>query len=444
VTVRIGCGAGFSGDRIDAAVELTASGNLDYLVFECLAERTIALAQLAKTRDSASGFDPWLERRIEAVLPGCVAGGVTIITNMGAANPPAAGAAVRDIARRLGFRGLSIATITGDDVLSAIGHGDFAIAETGEPVSSLGDRLVSANAYIGAEPIVQALTQGADIVITGRAADPSLFVGPLAHEFGWSMEDWPALGRGTLVGHLLECGGQITGGYFADPGRKDVAGLDRLGFPLAEVPDHGPIVITKVDGSGGQVTPATCKEQLLYEIHDPASYVTPDAIADFSKVTISEIGRDRVAIDGASGRPRPDTLKVSLGYRDGYVGEGQIAYAGSGAVARGRLAAQIVTERLRRAGIGVDGIRCDLIGVNAIHGDRLSGNAEPYEVRMRVAARAPSSDAARHVGQEVEGLYTNGPAGGGGAATSVREVLSIASTFIPRALVSYEVQVETT
>jgi hypothetical protein len=425
-------------------VELALHGHLDYLVFECLAERTIALAQLAKAGDPRTGFDPWLERRIEAVLAACVAGGVTIITNMGAANPPAAGAAVRDIARRLGFGGLSIATITGDDVLSAIRREDFVIAETGQPVSSLGDRLVSANAYIGAESIVQALARSADIVITGRAADPSLFVGPLAHEFGWSMDDWSALGRGTLVGHLLECGGQITGGYFADPGRKDVAGLDRLGFPLAEVPARGPIVITKVEGSGGEVTSATCKEQLLYEIHDPASYVTPDTIADFSTVTVSGIGPDRVALDGASGRPRPGMLKVSLGYRDGYVGEGQIAYAGSGAVARGGLAAQIVAERLRRAGIGLDGVRCDLIGVNAIHGERLSGGAEPYEVRMRVAARASSADAARQVGQEVEALYTNGPAGGGGAATSIREILSIASTYIPRALVSYDVRVETT
>jgi hypothetical protein len=297
----------------------------------------------------------------------------------------------------------------------------------------LGDRLVSANAYIGAEPIVEALAGGAAIVIAGRAADPSLFLAPLAHTFGWSMDDWPQLGRGTLVGHLLECAGQITGGYFADPGMKDVEDLSRLGFPIAEVPERGPVVITKVVGSGGRVSAATCKEQLLYEIHDPAAYITPDTVADFSQVRISEVGVDRVAADGATGRPRPDRLKVSLGYQDGHVGEGQISYAGSGAVARGRLAGRIVQERLRRAGFADGEVRCDLIGLDAIHGSH-PGSTVPYEVRLRVVARAETLEAARRVGQEVEALYTNGPAGGAGAVTSVRAGLSMVSTLIPRDL----------
>ena len=246
-----------------------------------------------------------LGRRIEAVLPACVENGVTIVTNMGAANPRAAAAAVVDIARGMQYRGLAVATVIGDDVLDLVRDGDFVIAESGRPVRELGDRLVSANAYIGAEPIVAALAQDADIVITGRVADPSLFVAPLAFEFGWNAEDWPALGRATLVGHLLECAGQVTGGYFADPGCKDVAGLARLGFPIAEVPAEGPIVITKVAGSGGLVTAATCKEQLLYEIHDPAAYVTPDTVADFSQVRVTEMAEDRVAVEGATGRPRP-------------------------------------------------------------------------------------------------------------------------------------------
>jgi hypothetical protein len=441
-TIRIGCGAGFSGDRIDPAIELAVHGKLNYLVFECLAERTIALAQQAKTRDRQTGYDPALARRMESVLAACVADGVTIVTNMGAANPKAAGAVVRDVARAIGLPGVSIATVTGDDVLELIREGDFVVAETGKRVTDLRDRLVSANAYIGAEPIVRALAQEADVVITGRVADPSLFVGPLVHEFGWSMDDWPALGRGTLVGHLLECAGQITGGYFSDPGRKDVPDLERLGFPIAEVPLQGPVVITKVAGSGGRVTPATCKEQLLYELHDPAAYVTPDTVADFSNVFISEVGFDRVAADGASGRPRPDRLKVSLGYRDGYIGEGQISYAGSGAVERGRLAARIVTARLRRNGLALDRVRCDLIGVDALHGERLAGAVDPYEVRVRLAGRAASLEAARRVGEEIEALYTNGPAGGGGATTAIREVLSVATTFIRRELVSCDVDVE--
>ena len=273
-------------------------------------------------------------------------------------------------------------------------------------MASLKDRLVSANAYIGAEPIVSALAQGASVVITGRAADPSLFVGPLAFELGWSMDDWPELGRGTLVGHLLECAGQVTGGYFADPGVKEVENLSHLGFPLAEVPESGPVVITKVDRSGGRVTAATCKEQLLYEIHDPAGYITPDVVADFSRVRFAEIAPDRVAADGATGGQRPDLLKVSLGYRDGYVGEGQISYAGTNAVARARLAGRIVVDRLRDVGISQSDLRCELIGVDAIHGGRLSDvPADSYETRLRVAARVASLEAARHIGNEVEGLY---------------------------------------
>jgi hypothetical protein len=439
-TIRIGGGAGFSGDRIEPAVDLARDGELDYLVFECLAERTIALAQEARAHDPDGGYDPLLVQRFRAVLPLCREHKVTIITNMGAANPLAAGVAVANVARSLGLRDVSIATVTGDDVLDVVANGDFAIAETGTPVAALGDRLVSANAYIGAEPLIEALTGDADVVITGRAADPSLFVAPLAYEFGWEMDAWSALGRGTLVGHLLECAGQITGGYYADPGVKDVPDLGRLGFPLAEIPRQGPIVITKLPGSGGAVTPATCKEQLLYEIHDPACYLTPDVVADFSRTEMTELARDRVAVDGASGRPRPGTFKVSLGFRDGFVGEGQISYAGSGARERAMLAGNIVRERLALAGVHTDDIRYDLIGVNAVHGEALSRERPvPYEVRLRVVARTGTLAIAQQIGNEVESLYTNGPAGGGGVVKSAREVLSVASTFIPRSLVTCRV-----
>jgi hypothetical protein len=336
-----------------------------------------------------------------------------------------------------------VAAVTGDDVLDLVTAGDYAIAETGEPVATLRDRLVSANAYIGAEPIVAAIAGGAHVVITGRAADPSLFVAAQAYEFGWPMDAWPELGRATLVGHLLECAGQITGGYFADPGYKDVDDLSRLGFPIAEVPAHGAVVVTKVAGSGGRVTAATCKEQLLYEIHDPAAYATPDTVADFSGVRIEEVAADRVAVTGGTGRRRPDVLKVSLGYRDGYIGEGQISYAGPGAVERAQLAACVVKQRLRLTGVATDELRCDLLGIDALHGATLSATqGHPYEVRIRVAARTPTIQAARRVGNEVEALYTNGPAGGGGATKSIREVLSLVSTFVPRTLVSCAVSCE--
>jgi hypothetical protein len=455
---RIGCGAGYSGDRIEPAVELVERGDLDVIVFECLAERTIALAQLAKATDADAGFDPRLDERMDAVLAESRRRGVRIITNMGAANPAAAAARVRAIAKRLGLDGLTIGVVTGDDVRDVVTDGTFTAAETGETLTR--DNVVSANAYLGAEPIVEALAHGAHVVITGRVADPSLFLAPVAAHYGWPLDDVTLAGRGTLVGHLLECAGQVTGGYFADPGVKDVPDLARLGFPIAEVDADGTAVITKVAGSGGRVTAATCKEQLLYEIHDPAAYVTPDVVADFSGVRVTDLGGDRVRVGGAGGRPRPATLKVSVGQMDGWIGEGQISYAGDGAVARGRLASAIVTERLKLIGVTPLELRSDLIGLNALHGDRVAGAAsgsvagpvpgsvvgrvfrpgdEPHEIRLRVAARTESREDAWRVAREVESLYTNGPAGGGGASTSVRQVLAMRSTLAPRDRISWRV-----
>ena len=435
--LRIGCGAGYSGDRIEPALELVTRGDLDVIVFECLAERTIAIAQQAKARDPGAGFDPLLEERMEAILPEARRRGVRIVTNMGAANPPAAADCVRQVAARLGVRGFTVAVVTGDDVRELAGGDGFSrLAETGEAVNPTD--IVSANAYLGAEPIAEALQRGADVVITGRVADPSMFLAPIAVHHGWRLDDWMRAGRGTLVGHLLECAGQITGGYFADPGVKDVAGLARLGFPLAEVDADGTAIITKPARSGGQVTAATCTEQLLYEIHDPSSYCTPDVVADFSRVRITDLGNDRVRVEAADGRPRPDTLKVSVGQFDGWIGEGQISYAGPGAAARGCLAGEIVAERLRLTGVIPLELRTDLIGMDAIHGTA-SPIMEPYEVRLRVAARTTSEADARRVGREVEALFTNGPAGGGGAFASVRPVLAIRTAFVARDRVSYRV-----
>ena len=247
------------------------------------------------------------------------------------------------------------------------------------------------------------------------------------------LDDWNRLGQGTVVGHLLECAGQVTGGYFADPGHKDVPGLARLGFPIAEVSANGRAVITKVPGSGGAVTVRNCREQLLYEIHNPACYLTPDVTADFTRVRITEVAPDRVAVTGGTGRRRPDTLKVSLGYRDGFIGEGQISYAGPGALARARLATEIVRERLKLTGLQPAELRCDLVGVNAIFpAVHVRRKHEPAEVRVRIAGRTPTLADAVRLGNEVETLYTNGPAGGGGVTKSAREVIAIASTLIPR------------
>lgn len=444
-TIRIGAGAGYSGDRIEPAVELAEKGGIQYLVFECLAERTIALAQQAKMKDPGLGYDPLLAARLQACLEVCRASRIKIITNMGAANPAAAAQKAAQVARGLGIRGLKIAAVTGDDVLEIIRGGDYPLEETGGRSFDLKEKIISANAYLGAGCIVEALQNGADVVITGRVADPALFTAPAICEFGWKMDDWDILGHATVMGHLLECAGQVTGGYFADPGYKDVPGLARLGFPLAEVRQDGLFAVTKVAGSGGLVTPATCKEQLLYEIHDPSTYITPDVVADFTAVTMEEEAPDRVIVTGGRGRPKTGSLKVSIGYLDGFIGEGQISYAGPGAVARGRLALDIVAERLKLTGADYRDIRYDLIGLDALHAGKLSSvQGEPYEVRVRVAARTGSREEALRIGNEVETLYTNGPAGGAGAWKSAREVVAMASALVPRPLVKHSIHYEVT
>ncbi|AKA85730.1 DUF1446 domain-containing protein [Pseudomonas synxantha] len=438
-TLRIGSGAGYSGDRIEPAVELAEQGDLDYLVFECLAERTIALAQQVRISDPQGGYDPLLGERMRRVLPfvGRLAGRrrLRVITNMGAANPLAAAIEVRRIAAELGL-GLKVVAVVGDDVLHAL-PGE-QLLDNGQTVGSLGERLISANAYLGVDGILEALRVDADVVITGRVADPSLFLAPQMFEFGWAFDDWQRLGRGTLVGHLLECAGQVSGGYFADPGFKDVDDLARLGFPLAEVDADGHALITKVAGSGGRVSRATCAEQLIYEVHDPAAYLTPDVTADFSQVGFVEENVDRVRVQGADGRARPEQLKVSVGYLDGWIGEGQMSYGGPGAVARAKLARDVVLKRLELMGVKMQEVRAELVGMDALHGQRSS--VEPWEVRLRVAARCEDRSEAVRVGNEVETLYTNGPSGGGGASKNVRQVVAVASLLLPREAVKPRIE----
>jgi acyclic terpene utilization AtuA family protein len=439
-TIRIGSGAGYSGDRIEPALELAEKGDIQYLVFECLGERTVALAQQARLKNPETGYDLLLEERMRAVLPVCAAKGIKIVTNMGAANPLAAARKTAGLARSMGLS-LKVAAVTGDDVLAACQQSNLPIMEFDGRISQLGNRLISANAYLGAGPMAEALNGGADVVITGRASDPALFLAPLIHAFGWPMDDWNLLGKGIVAGHLLECAGQVTGGYFADPHFKDVENLARLGFPIGEVGEDGNLVITKVEGSGGAVTAQTCKEQLLYEVHDPVRYLQPDVTADFSQVAIEEVGRDRVRISGGRGSERPATLKVSVGYVDSFIGEGQMSYAGPGALARGRLALEIVRERLKLTGVAANELRFDLIGVDSLHGGQVSAHAnEPYEVRVRVTGRTDNLREAIRIGNEVETLYTNGPAGGGGAFKSARDVVGVASVLLPRELAQPVVQ----
>jgi hypothetical protein len=436
--VVIGSGAGFSGDRIEPAVELAEKGNIDYLIFECLAERTIALSKAGKDRDADLVFDPFLEERMIACLPVCCHKGIKIITNMGAANPLAAARRTAEIARDSGFRKIKVAAVTGDDVCGIISEGEHTVLETGEKLSDYRRRIVSANAYVGYEPVKEALDNGADVVITGRISDPSLFLAAVMHEFGFGAGDYDMIGKLTVMGHMLESAGQVTGGYFSDPGLKDVPNLARLGFPIAEVNRDGSFIITKVPHSGGMVTMQTCKEQLLYRISNPSGYITPDVVADFSTVKMIQEGKDRVLVTGGSGRKKTGMLKVSIGCRDGYIGEGQISYGGPGAVERARLAIEIVKQRLKDTGVVCNDTCFDIIGVNSLYGDAFA-RCDAFEVRARVAARTMTMKEAIRVGNEVETLYTNGPAGGGGASKSAREAIAMLSVLIDSELVKPKV-----
>lgn len=431
--IRIGSGAGYAGDRLEPALELIEKGNLEYIGFECLAERTIALAQQERAEYPDRGYNPLLEYRLEKVLPLAYQNKVKVITNMGAANPVGAANKAAEIATRYGLTGLKIAAVTGDDVLNKLQqYQDREIWENGRPLGELDGEVLSANVYMGAQPIVEALRNGADVVITGRVSDPALFLAPLIYEFDWQADDWERLGKGTLVGHLLECGGQVAGGYFADPGKKEVPNLAALGFPLAEVTENGDFFITKVEGSGGCITRHTCIEQMVYEIHDPTKYLTPDVTADFSQVQFSEVEKNCVKVQGATGHPKTDTLKVSIGYKDCFIGEGEISYGGTGSYGRAKLAAEIVKERFSLTGVELDELKIDFIGVDSTYWKHNQEYIVPEEVRLRIAGRSKSKDVAQIVGREVESLYTNGPAGGGGARQSVREIASIASMLINR------------
>ena len=434
-SMRIGCGAGFQGDRFEPAVVLAAQGGLDWLMLECLAERTIALATLERLRNPEAGYDILLDRRLRTLLPELKKNGVRLITNMGAANPLAAGRRIAALARELALD-MKVAVVTGDEVLGHL-HPGIPVMETGRPVTDVPE-IVSANAYLGAESLLPAIETGADIIIGGRIADPSLVVAPIMHHFGWRLDDWNLLARATVVGHLLECAGQVTGGYFADPGKKDVPGLAHLGFPFAAVDEDGSAFISKVPGTGGVVTLQTVKEQLLYEVVDPRAYITPDVVADFTSVRFTDMGNDRVHVTGGRGLERTPTYKASIGHRAGWLGEGEISYAGPNARARAKLAADIIRERV---GDELPETRYDLVGINATHRTDFGSDIEPYEVRVRVAGLYARRADAERIGWEIEALGTNGPAGGGGFRRSVTERVGVVSVLLPRNLVHTDITV---
>ena len=436
----IGCAAGFSGDRVDAAgpvvdtliARLAAGpvGQRAFLIFETLAERTLALAQLRRRADPDAGYEPLLDAMLRPVLGRCLAHGIRIVSNFGAANPRAAAWHIARIAREFGAPAPCIAVVEGDDLCAPA---QLALLREQLGAQMEGLRIVSANAYIGAEPIAAALDAGAQIVVCGRVADPSLTVGPALSHFGWAADDWEKLGRATMAGHLLECGAQMCGGYFADPGFKDVPGLANVGFPIAEIDADGQCTVGKSEGTGGFVTQATVKEQLLYEVHDPAAYMTPDVVADIGDAEVHAAGRDRVALRGVRGHARPTNYKVNVCHEGGWLAEGEISYAGPRAEARARLAADVLRHRL--AGLT---LRVDLIGAISILGDDAGRALEATpddgarDVRLRVAATHTDKAEAERLGREVTALYTCGPAGGGGVRSTLTPRLNTISCLLPR------------
>lgn len=443
-TLRIGAGASYAGDRVEPATELVARGNLDYLVYETLAERTIALAQLDRRRNPEGGYNELLADRLYSALPHCKSNGTRIISNMGAANPLGAAARTAQIVRELELGSMRVAAVLGDDVLQycRANADQMKLLETGKPLSSLQDEIVSANAYLGADVIVEALRQGADIVLTGRGGDCSLFLAPMMHEFGWREDDWDLLGKGQTGADMVECGANVSGGFYADPGYKEVPDLWNLGYPLLEVEPDGTIVVTKLPGTGGIINRAICAEQMIYEVHDPANYITPDVVVDFTGVRLEEVGTDRVRITGGRGKPRPEQLKVSVGVLEGWIGEAEIVYAGLGCFERAKLAEKVVRERLKIGGVDLQELRVDYLGINALHGEAsLPPRHTPYEVCLRFAGRARSRRDAVKLGNEVETLVGKGPASSSIPRKHVREVLAIYSCLVPRAAIKPEIVV---
>lgn len=451
--VRVGNAAGFSGDRVDAAgpvvATLVAAGGPAALFFEVLGERTVALAQLERRRDPARGYEPMLEALLSPVLRPCAEAGIPILGNFGAANPPAAAAAIAGMAVAQGMPGLRIAVVGGDDVRGSLDLDALQPHEADGALDGVGrDRLVSANAYMGAAPMVQALADGAQVVVAGRVSDPALALAPLIHFHGWDPADWDRMAAGAMAGHLLECGSQVTGGVFYDPGFKDVPEPWNLGFPIAEVAADGTMVITKAAGTGGCVTLQTVREQLLYELHDPAEYITPDVLLDITGVEIGQEGADRVWLRGARGRPAPERLKVTACYEGGYLGEGEVTVAGPNCLARARMAQEVLRRRMGMRGLDVR-LRVDLVGVASVLDDdagslgRAYAGPEPAEVRVRLAAEARTRHDAEAAAREVLALLCCGPAGTGGARWSVVPRIATRSFLVPRTAVVPTVQVFT-
>jgi hypothetical protein len=447
-SLRIGNGCGFWGDNLDAPVLLAREGRLDYLTLEYLAELTMSILALQKQRDPESGYAGGFLDVLERLGPVLRAQPrLKIVTNAGGMNPAGCAARARDILARMGLAGRSVAVLQGDDLLPRL---DRLIAEghplvnldTGESLASIRSRVVSANAYLGSAGVVEALRQGADIVITGRIADACLTVAPAMHEFGWAADDWDRLAGGTVAGHLIECGAQVTGGLWCN--WQEAGELANVGYPIAEMKEDGSCVITKPAGTGGAVNRETVSEQLLYEVGDPVAYLTPDVSADFTTVTLTEAGPDRVEVTGARGRPATDSYKVSIAYRDGYSAAGTLVVAGPQAPAKARLCGKIILDRVHRAGFDLERTHVECLGAGHCVPGVVPAAAEPPEVVVRVSVHDSRRQAVERFTKEFAPLVTSGPPGITGYTTgrpAVREVFAYWPALVSKSVCSPQVQV---
>ncbi|OUM98352.1 MAG: hypothetical protein BAA04_05885 [Firmicutes bacterium ZCTH02-B6] len=447
--VRIGAAQGFYGDIIEPALDLAEKSDVQYLCFDCLAELTLAILQKDRQRDPSLGYTKDIAITARTLLPYVRRKGIKLITNAGGLNPEGARREMIRIAQEMGIKGLRIAIATGDDILDRLDElqaagVDLSDRETGRPLAAIRDRLLFANAYLGAQPIVECLRQGADVVITGRTTDTAQFLAPLIYEFGWWADDWDRLAQGLVLGHLMECSGQVTGGNFSGDW-WNVPDLDRIGYPLAEVNEDGSFVLTKAPGTGGRVSVDTVREQFLYEIHDPATYITPDAVADLTAVRIEQAGPDRVRVSGAKGRPAPPTLKVVMGYRNGFMGSGMIGFAWPKALTKARRAAGIIRRQLDRMGVRYEEFWVDYLGVNALHGPAapIPDEDKVNEVFLRVSIRTQDREQAARLGRLFPPLVLNGPPGVAMMpfAAHTRELIGLWTALIPRELVEERVRV---
>ncbi len=447
-TIRIASGQGFWGDLQRAPLDQARKGPIDYLVMDYLAEVTMSILQKQKLRDPSAGYARDFVEVVTELAPDIAAKGFTIISNAGGVNPVACAEAIVEGMRGRGVTGLKVAVVTGDDLLGQL---DDLLAdgvelrhmETGEPMAAVRDRIVSANAYLGAGPIVEALQQGADVVVTGRTTDTGLTLAPMIHEFGWAEDDWDKMAAGTVAGHILECGAQSSGGNFTD--WDTVPDLAEVGFPIVEARPDGTFTVTKHEGTGGLVSRQTVAEQLLYEIGDPTDYITPDCVADFTTILLEDEGENRVRVHGIQGEPKTEFYKVSAAYADGWKATSTLVYAWPDAAKKARAAAAILKKRLDNLGLQFDEYRAELIGLNALsESDDLAREADLDEVMLRVSVRGRDRAAVEQFGREIAPLILTGPSavtGFAGGRPKPSEVIAYWPALIPKDRVHPEVAV---